>query len=223
MTEPFIFHDLGQIPYGEALAMQQEAFGALLASKARGEAGDSVLFFCEHRPVFTLGKSGRMANLLVSEARLKAQGFDFYRTDRGGDITYHGPGQITGYPVFDLETFHIGLRQYVERMEDVMIRFLALYGLRGGRLAGAAGVWLEPHTARARKICAVGVKSSRFVTMHGFALNIRTELQHFSLINPCGFADRGVTSLRRELGCEVDFEEAKRRLRALFAEAFSLR
>ncbi|MDR1407117.1 MAG: lipoyl(octanoyl) transferase LipB [Tannerella sp.] len=220
MTESFTFQDLGRIPYGEALALQQQAFDALLASKARDVTGDSMLFFCEHPPVFTLGKHGRMTNLLVSESLLKDGGFEFYRVDRGGDVTYHGPGQITGYPVFDLETFRIGLRQYVEMLEDVMIRFLSSYGLKGERLAGAAGVWLEPHTARARKICAVGVKSSRYVTMHGFALNIRTNLQHFSLIHPCGFTDRGVTSLSRELQADVPFDEAKRRLRALFAGTF---
>jgi lipoyl(octanoyl) transferase len=220
MTETYIYQDLGYISYRDALAMQQKAFDALLKSKAQGIAGVNMLFFCEHKPVFTLGKSGQLGNLLVSEASLKEKGFEFYRTDRGGDITYHGPGQITGYPVFDLEMFHIGLRQYVEMLEDVMIRFLSSYGLRGERLAGATGVWLEPHTAQARKICAIGVKSSRFVTMHGFALNIRTDLRHFSLINPCGFIDKDVTSLRHELGGEVDFDEAKRRLRIYFAEAF---
>ncbi|MDR1602815.1 MAG: lipoyl(octanoyl) transferase LipB [Tannerella sp.] len=219
-TEAFIFQDLANISYCDALAMQRKAFDALLASKAQGIAGVNMLFFCEHRPVFTLGKSGRPGNLLVSEASLKEKGFEFYRTDRGGDITYHGPGQITGYPVFDLEKFRIGLRQYVETLEDIMIRFLSSYGLQGERLAGAAGVWIEPQTIRARKICAIGVKSSRFVTMHGFALNIRTDLRHFSLINPCGFTDKGVTSLCRELGGDVDFEEAKRRLRTLFAETF---
>lgn len=220
MTEAFIFQDLVNISYCDALAMQRKAFDALLASKAQGIAGVNMLFFCEHRPVFTLGKSGLPENLLVSEDTLRERGYEFYRTDRGGDITYHGPGQITGYPVFDLERFHIGLRQYVEMLEDVMIRFLSSYGLTGERLAGATGVWLEPQTARARKICAIGVKSSRFVTMHGFALNVRTDLQHFSLINPCGFTDKGVTSLRHELGGEVDFEEAKRRLRTCFAETF---
>ncbi|MDR2120748.1 MAG: lipoyl(octanoyl) transferase LipB [Tannerella sp.] len=220
MTESYLYQDLACISYRDALAIQQRAFDALLKSKEQGATGVNMLFFCEHKPVFTLGKSGRMSNLLVSEALLAEKGFEFYRTDRGGDITYHGPGQITGYPVFDLETFRIGLRQYVEMLEEVMIRFLSLYGVKGERLAGATGVWIEPHTARARKICAVGVKSSRFVTMHGFALNVLTDLQHFSLINPCGFTDRGVTSLRREVGEAVDFEEAKRRLRACFAETF---
>jgi lipoyl(octanoyl) transferase len=211
---------LGQISYGEALAIQRQTFDALLTAKATGVAGENVLFFCEHHPVFTLGKSGRMENLLVSESALKEKGVEFYYTDRGGDITFHGPGQITGYPVFNLERFRIGLRQYVERLETVIIRFLASYGLTGERLNGAAGVWIEPSSARARKICAIGVKSSRYVTMHGFALNIRTDLQPFGLINPCGFADKGVTSLRRELGRDVDFGEAKERLNGYFAETF---
>jgi lipoyl(octanoyl) transferase len=214
------FEDLGRISYGDALAIQCRAFDALLSSKAAGVAGESVLFFCEHPPVFTLGKSGRIANLLVSESELKAKGVEFYCTDRGGDITYHGPGQITGYPVFDLERFRIGLRRYIEQLEAVIIRFLASYGLTGERLNGAAGVWIEPSSVRARKICAIGVKSSRYVTMHGFALNIRTDLQPFDLINPCGFADKGVTSLCRELGRDVDLGEAKERLQGYFAETF---
>ena len=135
--------------------------------------------------------------------------------------TYHGPGQITGYPIFDIDSWQLGLKQYIHRLEEVVIRFLAIYGLRGERLEGATGVWLEPEAkGRARKICAIGVKSSRFVTMHGFALNINTDLSYFSLINPCGFTDKGVTSLQKELGEEQDFELAKTRLLALFEELF---
>lgn len=148
-------------------------------------------------------------------------GIAYYHVNRGGDITYHGPGQITGYPVFDLETWHMGLRQYIETLEEVIIRFVAHYGIKGERLEGATGVWIDPHAAgRARKICAIGVKSSRFVTMHGFALNINTNLDYFSLINPCGFTDKGATSLARELGEEQDFEEAKRLLSEEFRRVF---
>ena len=219
--ESFSYQDLGRIVYENALDIQTEKFNALLAAKAKGEKGRNELLFCEHEPVLTIGKSGKDSNLLIPEARLKALGISYYHINRGGDITYHGPGQITGYPIFDLETWHIGLKQYIYRLEETIIRFLALYGLKGERLEGATGVWLDPLVAgKARKICAIGVKSSRFVTMHGFALNINTDLNYFTLINPCGFTDKGVTSLARELGENQDFEKAKRQLAALFSEVF---
>ncbi|WP_251967660.1 lipoyl(octanoyl) transferase LipB [Parabacteroides sp. AD58] len=219
--ESFSYQDLGRIVYEKALDIQTEKFNALLAAKAKGEKGRNELLFCEHEPVLTIGKSGKDSNLLIPEARLKALGISYYHINRGGDITYHGPGQITGYPIFDLETWHIGLKQYIYRLEETIIRFLALYGLKGERLEGATGVWLDPLVAgKARKICAIGVKSSRFVTMHGFALNINTDLNYFTLINPCGFTDKGVTSLARELGENQDFEKAKRQLAALFSEVF---
>lgn len=217
----FSYQDLGRIVYAKALDIQTEKFNALLAAKAKGETGRNELLFCEHDPVLTIGKSGKDSNLLIPEARLQALGVSYYHINRGGDITYHGPGQITGYPIFDLETWHIGLKQYIYRLEETIIRFLALYGLKGERLEGATGVWLDPFVAgKARKICAIGVKSNRFVTMHGFALNINTDLHYFSLINPCGFTDKGVTSLAKELGKEQDFEEAKRQLVAMFREVF---
>jgi len=219
--ESFSYQDLGRIVYEKALDIQTEKFNALLAAKAKGEKGRNELLFCEHEPVLTIGKSGKDSNLLIPEARLKALGISYYHINRGGDITYHGPGQITGYPIFDLETWHIGLKQYIYRLEETIIRFLALYGLKGERLEGATGVWLDPLVVgKARKICAIGVKSSRFVTMHGFALNINTDLNYFTLINPCGFTDKGVTSLARELGENQDFEKAKRQLAALFSEVF---
>lgn len=219
--ESFSYQDLGRIVYEKALDIQTEKFNALLAAKAKGVKGPNELLFCEHEPVLTIGKSGKDSNLLIPEARLKALGISYYHINRGGDITYHGPGQITGYPIFDLETWHIGLKQYIYRLEETIIRFLALYGLKGERLEGATGVWLDPLVAgKARKICAIGVKSSRFVTMHGFALNINTDLNYFTLINPCGFTDKGVTSLARELGENQDFEKAKRQLAALFSEVF---
>lgn len=222
--ESFSYQDLGRIVYAKALDIQTEKFNALLAAKAKGEKGWNELLFCEHDPVLTIGKSGKDSNLLIPEARLQALGVSYYHINRGGDITYHGPGQITGYPIFDLETWHIGLKQYIYRLEETIIRFLALYGLKGERLEGATGVWLDPFVAgKARKICAIGVKSSRFVTMHGFALNINTDLNYFSLINPCGFTDKGITSLAKELGKEQDFEEAKRQLVALFREVFGER
>ena len=217
-----IYKDLGRIDYPEALKVQTEAFEALLRAKASGEERVNTLFFCEHNPVLTLGKSGKEANLLVSEAYLKQLGVEYFHVNRGGDITYHGPGQITGYPVFDLDSWHLGLKQYIYLLEEVIIRFLALYGIEGERLEGATGVWIEPHMpGKARKICAIGVKSSRFVTMHGFALNINTDLRKFALINPCGFTNKGVASLAGELGREQDFELAKARLSDLFLQQFT--
>ena len=217
-----IYKDLGRIDYPEALKVQTEAFEALLRAKASGEERVNTLFFCEHNPVLTLGKSGKEANLLVSEAYLKQSGVEYFHVNRGGDITYHGPGQITGYPVFDLDSWHLGLKQYIYLLEEVIIRFLALYGIEGERLEGATGVWIEPHVpGKARKICAIGVKSSRFVTMHGFALNINTDLRKFALINPCGFTNKGVASLAGELGREQDLELAKARLSDLFLQQFT--
>ncbi len=219
--ESFKYTDLGRIDYAEALKRQTDAFNDLLQAKAKGERGENQLLFCEHNPVLTLGKSGKESNLLIDEKRLEQLGIAYYHVNRGGDITYHGPGQITGYPVFDLETWHMGLRQYIETLEEVIIRFVAHYGIKGERLEGATGVWIDPHAAgRARKICAIGVKSSRFVTMHGFALNINTNLDYFSLINPCGFTDKGATSLARELGEKQDFDEAKRLLSEEFRHVF---
>ena len=221
MESRFSYHDLGRIAYADAMTRQTAAFDALLQAKAEGVQGENQLFFCEHEPVLTIGKSGKETNLLIPEASLRERGVSFYHINRGGDITYHGPGQITGYPVFDLAYWSLGLRQYIELLEEIVIRFVALYGLRGERLAGATGVWIDPHVpGRARKICAIGVKSSRFVTMHGFALNINTDLSYFRLINPCGFTDKGVTSLAMELGEPQDFELAKQRLWGLFNELF---
>lgn len=217
----FSYHDLGEIAYAEALQIQTDAFEALLADKAKGNAGENKLFFCEHFPVLTLGKSGKEGNLLISQELLQQKGITLYHINRGGDITYHGPGQITGYPVFDLDRWKMGLKQYIHTLEEIMIRFLTLYTIQAGRLDGATGVWIDPdRLGKARKICAIGVKSSRFVTMHGFALNINTDLSYYSLINPCGFTDKGVTSLEKELGTPQDVGVAKERLRTLFNEYF---
>ena len=218
----FIYHDLKQIGYEEALVKQTAAFDKLLDFKKQDKSTDNQLFFCEHSSVLTIGKSGNETNLLVPERLLKQRGVSLFHINRGGDITYHGPGQITGYPVFDLEYFQLGLKQYIHTLEDIIIRFLDLYGIKGERLEGATGVWIEPETqGKARKICAIGVKSSRYITMHGFALNINTDLSYYSLINPCGFTDKGVTSLAKELGSQQDFELAKKQLYTLFKEYFA--
>ena len=219
--ESFSYYDLGRIEYGEALDLQTNSFQSLIDAKRKGFEEKNCLYFCEHNPVLTLGKSGKETNLLVPELLLKEKGVSLFHIDRGGDITYHGPGQITGYPVFDLDGFGMGLKAYIHTLEDIVIEFLLLYGVKAERLDGATGVWLDSKVpGAARKICAIGVKSSHFVTMHGFALNINTDLTYYSLINPCGFVDKGVTSLAKELGAEQDFELAKSRLHTLFQQAF---
>ncbi len=160
-------------------------------------------------------------NLLFQESFLKEKGVSLFQIDRGGDITYHGPGQLVGYPIFDLESYNIGLRQYIFNLEEIIIRLLSSYNIQSERLNGAAGVWINTTIpSHTRKIAAIGVRSSRFVTMHGFALNINTDLSYFSLINPCGFIDKGVTSMEKELGYKVDMEEVKDKMRRLFEEIF---
>lgn len=218
--ESFSYTDWGNIKYSDAFERQTDLFNTLVEAKLKGQTSSNQLVFCEHNPVLTIGKSGKEANLLIPEALLQQKGIEYYHTNRGGDITYHGPGQITGYPIFDLDTWGIGLKEYIHRLEEVVIHFLALYGIQGKRLDGATGVWIDPDKKTVRKICAIGVKSSHFVTMHGFALNINTDLSYFSLINPCGFVDKGVTSLSHELGYTQDFDLAKTRLLSFFRTLF---
>ena len=183
----------------------------------------NYLLFCEHPHVFTLGKSGKENNLLVNEDFLRQKGAEFYKIDRGGDITYHGPGQIVGYPIFDLEAFGLGIKQYVYNLEEAIIQTLDHYSIKGERLHGATGVWLDTRrSGKARKICAIGVKVSRAVTMHGFAFNINTDLDYYSFINPCGYTDKGVTSLKKELGKEIEMTEVKQLLLKSFLEVFGL-
>jgi lipoyl(octanoyl) transferase len=160
--------------------------------------------------VFTLGKSGSESNLLINEAMLRQKGAQFYRINRGGDITYHGPGQVVGYPIIRLDLFGLGVRSYIFNLEETIIRTLARYGISAGRLEGASGVWLDADQPSVRKICAIGVRASRQVTMHGFAFNVNTDLSFYQLINPCGFVDKGVTSMQKELGRAVDMAELKR-------------
>ena len=203
--------DWGLIPYGQAYGQQRALFEEALRRKAAGEAVQNTVIFCEHPPVFTLGKHGLVSNLLASEATLAARGIEVLPIDRGGDITCHAPGQLVVYPIIDLEAFHIGLKTYIHRLEEAIIRVLAQFGLRGERLDGATGVWLNSDDPlRARKIAAIGVRCSRYITMHGLALNVNTDLSYFTLINPCGFVDKGVTSMRQELGREVDMDAVKR-------------
>ncbi|MBQ4278896.1 MAG: lipoyl(octanoyl) transferase LipB [Rikenellaceae bacterium] len=192
-------------------------------SPDRGVApATQVLILCEHPAVYTLGKSGHEGNLLVDETFLRKINASYYRTDRGGDITFHGPGQLVGYPILDLERLGLGLREYVDLLEEAVIATAADYGIGAGRLAGATGVWVGAGGARPRKLCAIGVRSSRYVTMHGFALNVTTDLGYFGYINPCGFTDKGVTSLAAELGRAVMMDEVKVRYGRHFARLFGV-
>lgn len=216
------YRDLGRMPYGSCWELQRKLFDGVLARRGADDGGAGHLLLVEHPPVYTLGRSGHAENLLVSEEALRRRGAEFYRIDRGGDITFHGEGQLVGYPILDLGKIGIGLRSYVEALEEAVIRTSADYGVRAGRVAGASGVWLGGGAEPLRKICAVGVRSSHFVTMHGFAFNLSTDLEWFSLINPCGFADRGVTSLERETGRRIDAEEVKRLLTGHLSEILKI-
>ncbi len=216
-----IYEDLKTIDYGQAWEYQQQLFAKCIDQKINNLPTENRLLFCEHPHTLTIGKHGDKGNLLFNEQYLSEKKVTLYQIDRGGDITYHGPGQIVGYPIFDLESYGIGLRQYIHNMEEIIIRFLGNYNIQSERLDGAAGVWIDTAIARrTRKIAAIGVRSSRFVTMHGFALNVNTDLSYFSLINPCGFVDKGVTSMQQELEKNIDMEKAKEELRVLFEEIF---
>jgi lipoyl(octanoyl) transferase len=203
--------DWGVVEYSEAWNRQRELFDARLEAKKTTNSLPDVVVFCEHPPVYTLGKSGVAENLLVSNQLLIDRGVSFFRIDRGGDITFHGPGQIVCYPIFDLEHFGIGLRQYLNKLEEAVILFLKEFGVTGERMDGATGVWIDTGLPdKVRKICAMGVKSSRFVTMHGLALNINTDLDFFKMINPCGFTNKGVTSLMMETDQKLDMNDCRK-------------
>lgn len=214
------FQDWGEVPYNEAWERQEQIFSQTIDRKLQGKATENTMIFCEHPHVYTLGKSGDEHNLLIDYIQMQAAGAQFVKTNRGGDITYHGPGQIVGYPVFDLNSFNIGLKKYIELLEEVVVLTLKDVGIYAERFPGATGVWLDVGKPSARKICAIGVRSSRFVTMHGFALNVNTDLTYFSHINPCGFVDKGVTSVQKELGHSVDVEMIKSKLKLSFQQVF---
>lgn len=248
--------DLGLMDYRDCWDLQQSLFDTLLESKAARNraalaaenpgaapgagvepapaAGNSpdeagTILLVEHPPVYTLGKSGHAENLLIGREALEAMGAQFFHIDRGGDITFHGPGQLVCYPILDLERLGIGLRSYIDALEEAVIRTVAEYGIAAGRIAGASGVWVGGSGDRAksgevpRKICAIGVRSSRYITMHGFALNVTTDLGWFSRINPCGFTDRGVTSLERETGRKIAMDEVKSFVVKFLSEILNVR
>lgn len=225
-----IIKDLGNIEYGAAWELQESYMKQGLEVKSARFNSDkpdnkpiqNYLFLCEHPHVYTLGKSGVIENLLINDQRMKDLDVSFYKTNRGGDITYHGPGQMVAYPVLDLEQFKTDLGWYMRSLEEAIILTIREYGIEAGRLPGSTGVWLEPDTNNARKICAMGVRSSRWITMHGLALNVNTDLQFFNYIVPCGIVDKGVTSMARELGTTVDEQEVKRIFLEKFTEIFNL-
>ncbi len=226
-----IFKDLGLMPYQQAWDYQEKLLGEIIHQKLefqkrpsiQQEFTDNYLLFVEHPHVFTLGKSGSEANLLANLVQLQAKNAEFITTNRGGDITYHGPGQIVGYPILNLDYFAKGIRDYIDKLEEAIILCLNHYGIEGSRFPGATGVWLDTAVAaKTRKICAMGVRVSRGVSMHGFAFNVNTDLSYFSLINPCGFNDKKVTSLQAETGREMDTEEVKAILKEKISEVFGM-
>jgi lipoyl(octanoyl) transferase len=231
-----LFRDLGRMAYKDAWDLQekllQETVGVKAANRTLEDQQDAGadrletrhhLLFVEHPPVFTLGKSGHMENVLLSEEALKQRGIDFYRANRGGDITFHGPEQIVGYPILDLEKFYTDIGRYLRNIEEVIIQVLKDYGIESGRSAGETGVWLDADKkGYERKICAIGVRSSRWVTMHGFAFNVNTDLEYFNYIIPCGIQDKQVTSLEKELGRKVPIEEVKEKVKHHFEQIFGV-
>jgi lipoyl(octanoyl) transferase len=209
---------LNQTDYGLALRLQEQLYEAQLAKLKSEEPTKNTLIFLQHDPVYTLGKSGDESNLKVAIEETDAT---FYQTSRGGDITYHGPGQLTVYPIFNLNRFEMGVREYVETLEQCVIDCIAEYGLKGERLEGASGVWLDPNNESARKICAIGIRVSRGITMHGLAFNVNTDLSYFENIVPCGLEDKGVTSLAEELGSSCDFRGVSEKLHRQFRKHFN--
>jgi lipoyl(octanoyl) transferase len=223
------FEDLGLIDYKAGWDYQVKLFNAILEIKSANRANseqqptNNHLLFCEHPHVFTLGKSGDENNLLIKKEELHTIDATYYHINRGGDITYHGPGQLVGYPILDLENFFTDIHQYMRLLEEGVIQTLAEFGVASGRIPGLTGVWLDGENEHARKICALGVKTSRWVTQHGFAFNVNTDLSYFKYIVPCGINDKAVTSLDKELGANVDMEKVKGILKEKIKELFNMK
>jgi lipoyl(octanoyl) transferase len=227
MKETVLFRDLGVMDYKDAWDYQetllQEALALKKAAETEKPATRHHLLFVEHPPVYTLGKSGHIENVLISEADRTAKGIQFFHTNRGGDITFHGPEQLVGYPILDLEKFYTDIGRYLRSLEEVIILTLAEYGIVAGRSAGETGVWLDAQLkGRERKICAMGVRCSRWVTMHGFALNVNTDLNYFNHIIPCGIQNKSVTSISKELGRSIAMENVKAIVKKKFADVFNV-
>jgi len=220
-----VFRDLGLMEYKAAWDLQEKLLHENVAVKSDSNSNSAdtthYLLFTEHPPVYTLGKSGNKSNVLMSDEELAANNISFFHINRGGDITFHGPGQIVGYPILDLEKFYTDIGRYLRNIEEVIILTLADYGLKGDRSKGETGVWLDPDVpGKERKICAIGVRCSRWVTMHGFAFNVNTDLSYFNNIIPCGIANKQVTSLSKELGREMDINEVKEKVKRNFEKIF---
>lgn len=226
MNKTVIFKELGLLAYASAFEKQTMLFNEILAIKSANlndnlsNPTPNYLLFVEHPPVYTLGKSGDINNLLLSKEQLEKRGISFHQSNRGGDITFHGPGQLVGYPILDLTNFKSDIHEYMRTLEEVIIATIAEFGLKGERSEGETGVWLDVGTPFARKICALGVKTSRWVTMHGFALNINTNLGYFDHIIPCGIRGKSVTSLAAELGKEIDTAEVSLLVKKYFERFF---
>jgi lipoyl(octanoyl) transferase len=219
------YNDIGLCEYKQAWDLQEEELAKVIETKGDLNPGDfaGMLIFCEHPNVFTIGKSGQINNLLIDADFLQKINATYYKSNRGGDITYHGPGQIVGYPIFDLDKLKMGVKEYVHNLEEAIILTLADYNIKAVRLDGATGVWIDAGTPNTRKICAIGVRVSKAVTMHGFALNVNTDLNYFSYINPCGFVDKGVTSMEKELKMNLDIEQVKTNCKEKICKVFSLK
>ena len=229
------FRDLGRMDYKTAWDYQENLLQKNLNIKAEARSAEPAtpdpmilptthyLLFVEHPPVYTLGKSGNIDHVLINDQQRQEKGIEFFHTNRGGDITFHGPSQIVGYPIFDLEKFYTDIGRYLRDLEEVIILTLSDYGITGGRSAGETGVWIDSaFKGRERKICAMGVRCSRWVTMHGFALNVNTDLDYFNHIIPCGIQNKKVTSMKEELGREVDMDEVKQKLKQNFSKVFQV-
>lgn len=222
--EQIIFQDLGKMPYQAAWDYQEKLLQENVKKKST-VGGQQLtvnhLLFVEHPPVYTLGKSGNMDNVLMSDDELQANNIEFFHTNRGGDITFHGPEQIVGYPILDLEKFYTDIGKYLRNIEEVIILTMADYGIKGDRSSGETGVWIEPGVpGKERKICAIGVRCSRWITMHGFAFNVNTDLSYFNNIIPCGIVNKQVTSMQKELGHSLDMQEVKDKVKSNFERVF---
>ncbi|MBP6215425.1 MAG: lipoyl(octanoyl) transferase LipB [Chitinophagaceae bacterium] len=222
--EQIIFQDLGKMPYQAAWDYQEKLLQENVKKKST-VGGQQLtvnhLLFVEHPPVYTLGKSGNMDNVLMSDDELQANNIEFFHTNRGGDITFHGPEQIVGYPILDLEKFYTDIGKYLRNIEEVIILTMAEYGIKGDRSSGETGVWIEPGVpGKERKICAIGVRCSRWITMHGFAFNVNTDLSYFNNIIPCGIVNKQVTSMQKELGHSLDMQEVKDKVKSNFERVF---
>lgn len=223
-TQKVIFRDLGQLNYQAAWDLQESLLKENVRRKSAQDdplSTEHYLLFVEHPPVYTLGKSGNKENVLLSDEELQANHIEFFHTNRGGDITFHGPDQIVGYPILDLEKYYTDIGKYLRNIEEVIILTMAEYGIKGERSAGETGVWIDPDLpGRERKICAIGVRCSRWVTMHGFAFNVNTDLTYFNHIIPCGIVNKQVTSLQQELGRNLNMQEVKEKVKRNFERVF---